>query len=71
MYSNSMSLSMSVSISVSVSVSVSFSVSMSVSVNVSVSIKYGATNIFVRRGNYSVNFQGPYKVAWKIKRPLT
>ncbi len=54
----------------SVSVSVSFSVSLSVSVNVSVSTKYGATNIFVRRGNYSVNFQGPYEVAWKIKRPL-
>jgi hypothetical protein len=61
----------SVSISMSDSVSVSFSVSVSVSVNVSVSIKYCATNIFVRRGNYSVNSQGPYEVARKIKRSLT
>ncbi len=67
----SMFLSMSVSMSVSISMSVSVSVSGSVSVNESVSIKYGATNIFVRRGNYSVNFQGPYEVARKLKGPLT
>jgi hypothetical protein len=69
----SMSVSISVTVGVSVSVSVSFSVSVSVSVNVSVSIKYGAMNIFVpvRRGNYSVHFRGPYKVARKIKGLLT
>jgi hypothetical protein len=60
-----------VSMSVSISVSVSVSVSMTVSVNESVSIKYGATNSFVRRGNYSVNFQGLYEVARKLKGPLT
>ncbi len=72
-YSNSMSmsLSMSLSMSVSISVSVFVSVSLSVSVNESVSIKYGATNIFVRCGNYLVSFQGPYEVARKLKGPLT
>ncbi len=54
---------MSISVGVSVSVSVFVSVSVSVSVNESVSIKYDATNIFVRRGNSSVNFQGTYEVA--------
>ncbi len=75
----SMSLSMSVSMSLSMSVSISVSVGVSVpclfpcpvSVNESVSIKYGATNIFLWRGNYSVNFQGPYEVAQKLKGPLT
>jgi hypothetical protein len=67
----SMSVSMSVSMSMSISVSVSVSVSVFVSVNESVSIKYGGTNIFVRRGNYSVNFQGHIEVAWKLKGPLT
>jgi hypothetical protein len=66
-YSNSMSVSLFMSESMSIGVSVS----MTVSVNVSVSIKYGATNIFVRHGNYSVNFQGSYEVAWKLKGPLT
>jgi hypothetical protein len=32
-----------------------------------VSIKDGATNIFVRHGNYSINSQGPNKVARKLK----
>jgi hypothetical protein len=75
--SNSMSVSLSMSLSMSVSISVSVGVSVlclfpcSVSGNESVSIKYGATNIFVWRGNYSVNFQGPYEVAQKLKGPLT
>ncbi len=64
-------MSVSMFVSVSVSMSVSISVSVAVSVNASVSIKYGATNIFVRCGNYSVNFQGPYEVARKVKEPLT
>jgi thiamine phosphate synthase YjbQ (UPF0047 family) len=72
-YSNSMSVSltMSVSVSMSVSMSVSVSVSVSISVSKSKSIKDGATNIFVRHSNYSVNFQGPYEVARKLKGPLT
>jgi hypothetical protein len=76
-YSNSMYVSLSMSVFVSVSMSISMSVfifvsvSVSVSVNVSVSIKYGAKNIFVRHANYSVNFQGPFEVAWKLKGPFT
>jgi hypothetical protein len=66
-----MSMSVGVSVSMSVSMTVSVAVSVSVSVNVSVSIKFGATNISVRHGNYTVNFQGPYEVAWKLKGPLT
>jgi hypothetical protein len=58
---------MSVSMSMSVSVSVSVSVFLYLSVYVSMSIKYSATNIFVQDPDYSVNFQGPYKVAQKLK----
>jgi hypothetical protein len=54
--------------------SVSLSVSMKVSVSISISVlflfKYGAMNVYGRHGNYSVNFQGSYEVARKLKGPL-
>jgi hypothetical protein len=46
------------------------SVSISMSVPVSVSIKYGAMNIYVQNGNHSINLQGLYKVARKLKGPV-
>jgi hypothetical protein len=72
-YSNSMSVSLSMSMCMSVSmyVSMSVSISVSVSVYVSLSIKYDATDIFVRHGNYSANCQGPFEVAWKLEGPMT
>jgi hypothetical protein len=27
-------------------------------------------NIYVRHGNYSINFQGQYEVVWTIKEPF-
>ncbi len=30
----------------------------------------GAMNIYVRHGNYSINFQGQYEVARKLKGPF-
>ncbi len=32
--------------------------------------KYAAMKIHVRHGNYSIDFQGPYEVAPKLKRIL-
>jgi hypothetical protein len=68
-------MSLSVSMSISVSMCVSMTVSMSVSISMSVScpflcpcqFKYGAMNIYVQHGNHSINFQGLYEVARKLK----
>jgi hypothetical protein len=57
-------------LSVSVSVSISMSVSVSMSVSMLFQFKYGAMNIYGRHGNYIVDFQGSYEVAWKLKGPL-
>jgi hypothetical protein len=58
--------------SIFVSMFVSMTVSMSVSVSLSVScqFKYGVMNIYVRHDNYSINFQGQYEMAWKLKGPF-
>jgi hypothetical protein len=52
----------------SISVSVSTSVSVSMSISVLFQFKYGAMDIYGQRhGNYIVDSQGSYEVAWKLK----
>ncbi len=48
----------------------SVSVFVSMSVSLLFQFKYGAMNINGGHGNYIVDFQGSYEVAWKIKGPL-
>jgi hypothetical protein len=58
------------SVSISMTISVSMSVSISTSISVVFQFKYGAMNINGGHGNYIVDFQGSYEVAWKLKGPL-